>query len=92
GLKTGDADSMYQKGIDQALAWAQRLYATSQPQMADYLKVYYSTAYPDWDKSMEADYFADKEITRAEIDAMKADGTLSKLSVKWYGVDYSKSK
>jgi len=26
------------------------------------------------------------------VDAMKADGTLSKLSVKWYGVDYSKSK
>ena len=31
-----------------------------------------------------------KKISEA-VAAMKADGTLSKLSVKWYGVDYSKS-
>jgi len=28
----------------------------------------------------------------AAVESMKADGTLAKLSVKWYGVDYSKSK
>jgi len=32
-----------------------------------------------------------KKIADA-VAAMKADGTLSKLSVKWYGVDYSKGK
>ncbi|MCF6332323.1 MAG: SusD/RagB family nutrient-binding outer membrane lipoprotein [Draconibacterium sp.] len=73
GLKTGDADALYKKGMDQAIAWAQRLYANSQPQMVDYLKLYYTDAYPDWDKTWEAAYFADKEITQAEIDALKAD-------------------
>ncbi len=32
-----------------------------------------------------------KKISEA-VEAMKADGSLSKLSVKWYGVDYSKNK
>lgn len=73
GLKTGDADALYKKGIDQAMAWAVRLYERAQPQMSSYLKVYYSVAYPDWDASWEADYFADKEITQAEIDAFKAN-------------------
>lgn len=72
-LKAGDADALYKKGVDQGIAWAQKLYNTSKPQMADYLKVYYSVAYPDWNSSMEDAYFANIEITQAEIDALKAD-------------------
>jgi hypothetical protein len=80
GLIDGDANAHYQQGIDQAIAWAQRFYETSKPQISgDVLKTFYSKVYPDWSTDWEATYFADKEITQAEIDAYKAapDYTLS---------------
>jgi hypothetical protein len=74
GLKSGDANTYYQKGIDEAVKWAQRLYEKSKPQLTtDFLKIYYSVSYPDWNESWNADFFADKEITQAEIDVFKED-------------------
>lgn len=72
-LKAGDANALYQKGMNRAIAWEQKFYERCKPQMSDYLDEFYSPVYPDWDKTWEADYFADKEITQDEIDALKAD-------------------
>jgi hypothetical protein len=71
GLKSGNAEELYRKGIDQAIAWAQRLYTTGKSQLPDILKIFYSQVYPKWNSSWEAAYFADKEITAAEISAFK---------------------
>jgi hypothetical protein len=74
GLKSGDANTYYQKGIDEAVAWAQRLYENGKPQMTtDLLKIYYSDVFKEWDDSWTADFLADKEITQAEIEVLKAD-------------------
>ncbi|VAW23226.1 Cell surface glycan-binding lipoprotein, utilization system for glycans and polysaccharides (PUL), SusD family [hydrothermal vent metagenome] len=72
GLKQGDANALYKKGLDQALAWAQKLYANGKPQMPPYLGIFYSKVYPDWDETWEPDYWADKEMTQAEIATYKA--------------------
>jgi hypothetical protein len=72
-LIQGDADEYYKKGMDEAMAWAQKFYENTKPQMPDYLDIYYSEVYPDWDETWEADYWADKEITQDEIDAFKAN-------------------
>ncbi len=73
GLKSGNANTYYQKGIDEAFVRIKRIYDRSKPQMPAYLRTFYSKVYPEWDATWEADYFADKEIKQSEIDALKAD-------------------
>lgn len=71
GLKSGNAEELYRKGVDQAFAWAQRLYTNGKSQLPAILKIFYSQVFPNWNSSWEAAYFEDKEITAAEIAAFK---------------------
>ena len=71
GLKSGNAEELYQKGVDQAFAWAQRLYTNGKSQLPAILKIFYSQVFPNWNSSWEAAYFEDKEITAAEVAAFK---------------------
>ncbi|MDH5604084.1 MAG: SusD/RagB family nutrient-binding outer membrane lipoprotein [Cyclobacteriaceae bacterium] len=71
-LKSGDAQALYQKGVQEAMNWAQEFYALCKPQLPKVLL----TRYPDWTQSDLDLYFSHKELTQAEVDAFMASPAL----------------
>jgi len=74
GIKgsAADANTYYQKGIDEAIAWAQSFYDKCKSQMGPVNKLYYSELISGWNAANDAEFLAYKAIKQADIDAFKA--------------------
>ena len=68
GLRSGDAQGYYKKGMEEALNWAKEFYDTSKPQLPDVLE----RLYPDWSEADIELLLTHKELTQGEIDTFLA--------------------
>ncbi len=68
GLKNGDAQDYYKKGITEAMNWAKEFYDHSAPQLPDVL----AQLYPSWTAEDVASLLANKKLTQGEIDTFLA--------------------
>jgi hypothetical protein len=68
GLRSGDANAYFQKGIEAGLIWAQEFYDRGKGQLPDVIKI----MYPDWSAEDINNLLAHKEITQDEINAFMA--------------------
>ena len=68
GLRSGDAQGYYKKGMEEALNWAKEFYDTSKPQLHDVLE----RLYPDLSEADIELLLTHKELTQGEIDTFLA--------------------
>ncbi|MCK5207888.1 MAG: SusD/RagB family nutrient-binding outer membrane lipoprotein, partial [Cyclobacteriaceae bacterium] len=68
GLRSGDAQGYYKKGMEEALNWAKEFYDISKPQLPDVLE----RLYPDWSEADIELLLTHKELTQGEIDTFLA--------------------
>lgn len=68
GIKSGDANALYQQGIDKAIEWTQDFYSKCTPQMRETIEIFCDSTWTDADFNT---YMAEKEVTQAEVDAFK---------------------
>ncbi len=68
GLRNGDAQTYFKKGMEAALNWAKEFYETCKPQLPDVLQ----KLYPDWTEADIQELLSYKELTQDEIDTFLA--------------------
>ena len=68
GIKSGDANALYQLGIDKAIEWTQDFYDNAEPQMHETIQIFDDST---WTDAVYDIYMAEKEVTQAEVDAFK---------------------
>lgn len=75
GLKTGDAQDLYKKGIEASINWYQDFYDNAKPQLPGVLEM----LYPEWTSDDIDNLITNKEITSTEKDdyLSSASGTLT---------------
>lgn len=62
GLKTGDAQGLYKKGMEASMNWYQDFYENAKPQLPEVLGL----LYPEWTSGDIDNLIANKEITSTE--------------------------